>query len=112
MVNQFNCTVYLHKLRDYVGEYSVPMNGSDVSIPAHQAMEVVVHITRPTLKQYAEECAVELNRLPGFLAASRSSVRDDAVQVMIKVTSLSDDKFTVRRDSYRRYRRACTNVTG
>jgi len=63
-------------------------------------VEIPVNITRPTLKQIESEWAVGLNKLPRFLAASRSLVRDDAVQVFIKVINLSDDKFTVRRDSF------------
>jgi len=85
----------------------------DVTVPGHHAMEIPVNITRPTLKQNASEWAVELNRLPGFLAASRSLVRDDAVQVFIKVVNLSNHKFTLRRDSFvGTGSTACTNSVG
>ena len=73
---------------------------SDVSIPAHHVMEAAVHIARPTLKQDAADWAVELNKLPGSIVASRALVRDDAVQVFIKLINLSDEKFTIRRDSF------------
>ena len=71
----------------------------EVSIPGHHAMDVPVNIARPTLKQNAEGWAVELSKLPGSLAASRVLVRDEAVQVSIKLINLSDQTLTIRRDS-------------
>lgn len=56
-----------------------------MSIPGHHASEKPVKIARPTLKHNVEGWAVEINNLPCSRAASRVSVRDDAVHVSIKL---------------------------
>jgi predicted aspartyl protease len=69
----------------------------DVMIPPNHAIEVPVSITRPNLKQSAEQWAIGPKRLGEGVLSARTLISDEAAATFVHAINFSDRRCTVRR---------------
>jgi hypothetical protein len=69
----------------------------DVRIPPNHAIDVPVSVTRPNLKQSAEQWAIGPKRLREGVLSARTLISDEAAATFVNAMNLSDRRYMVRR---------------